>query len=212
MEHAHLPEELKFTLDHAAEALFAKVDYDLRDGIHIQRSTDPEAFQFLSRNQNEDSLRAYYEKYFRVKLQKRTQAGEFYYFLDFMAESRGNLNGHYERLENHVLLIGFLLHKVTILDRNIELQSIAEFKRILQNNYPDLRTHLNRLIARSPRLGDNPDDNVTIDNAVKIAFDRFKHMKWVDVNGDIFHVLPAFGRLTDAYADYIQRIDEYLKP
>jgi hypothetical protein len=211
MEHASLPKELRFTLDDDAENLFAKLDYALRDGVHIQRSTDPDLFRFLSNDQNEDSLRAYYEKYLRVKLQRRTQGGESYYFLDFMADHRGNLGDHYERLENHLLLIGFLLHKVMILDRNVELRSIAEFKRILRENYPDLRIHINRLIARSPRQTDNPEDNSTIDNAVKSAFERFKQLKWVDYDGDTVETLPAFSRLTDAYAPHIQNIDNYLK-
>ena len=177
MEHAHLPEELRFTLDPAAETIFAKLDYALRDGVHIQRNTDPEAFRFLSNEHNEDSLRAYYEKYFRVKLQKRTNGGENYYFLDFMADHRGNLGDHYERLENHFLLIGFLLHRVMVLDRNIELKSITEFKRILRENYPNLQIHLNRLIARSSRQTENPEDTNTIGTVIKGAFERFKQLK-----------------------------------
>ena len=211
MEYAYFPEELRFALDPAAEAIFAKLDYSLRDGVHIQHNTDPEAFRFLSNGTNEDSLRAYYEKYFRVKLQKRTNEGENYYFLDFMADHRGNLGDHYERLENHFLLIGFLLHKVTVLDRNIELRSVTEFKRILRENYPDLQIQLNRLIARSSRQTENPEDTNTIENIIKRTFDRFKQLKWVDVDGDAFEMLPAFNRLTDAYAPQIQRIDDLLK-
>lgn len=128
-----------------------------------------------------------------------------------MADHRGNLGDHYERLENHHLLIGFLLHKVTVLDRNIELQSFTEFKRILRENYPHLRIHLNRLIARSGRQTENPEDNNSIDLVIKTAFDRFKQLKWIDFEGDTFDTLPAFSRLTDAYAPQIQRIDEFLK-
>lgn len=46
MEHASLPKELRFTLDDDAENLFAKLDYALRDGVHIQRSTDPDLSGF----------------------------------------------------------------------------------------------------------------------------------------------------------------------
>jgi hypothetical protein len=208
MDHARLPEELHFFTDPVAELLFAKIDYALRDSVHIQFVCDPDWHEFVATN--EQSLVAFYKKYLSVQLLRRGQGRESYYFLDFFTSSRGNLGKHYKRIDNSYLLIGFFLYKVKVLERNIELRSITEFKRIIREDYQDLRPGINR-IARSSRINSNPEDNDVIAQMVDRAFELFARMKWLRLNDDEFEELPAFQRLVDAYALHIQDIDEHLK-
>lgn len=209
MERNHFPLELLFFADQQAESLFAKFDTALRDGVYIQLICDPSWWEFIRKY--DTSLIAYYKKYWSLQLLNRGQGSESYFFLDFFADSgRGKLSGHYRQIDNSYLLVGFLLYRVKKLDRNIELRSIKEFKRLLREDYQELRPGINRM-ARSNRQNSNPNDNESINALVDGAFQLFNRIKWIKTQEDQFDELPAFQRLIDAYLPFIQNLDQYLK-
>jgi hypothetical protein len=117
-----------------AEEQFAKVDYALKNGMHIQnyrRQTG--LFNFISENEN--SLKQYYKDFFNVVLEFGGESVEKYYYLDFMAQSRGNIpedNRHF--LPNEYVIIGFLLYKIIFIDGYIELNTVARLQKMIRLN------------------------------------------------------------------------------
>lgn len=200
-----------FLMDSEAESYFAKIDYALKNGRHIQQWKDQNWwFRFIANN--EESLRLYYRKYFGVKLEYGGESTQKYYYLDFLPDSRGNISSDNRRfLQNEFVIIGFMLYKVIYIDNYIELSSIRAFQRMLRQDYEEFKEGLFRILARTRSLNITQMNEDKMDNMVAGAMKAFEKLGWVELQEDTFEILPSFQRLTKLYGDYINNIDEWLK-
>ena len=82
-----------FLYEKKAEGIFAKLDYTLRSGIHIQREypSDANLFRFLNENENFDSLKDFYKDFFNLNLRKDGNEFNQYYFLDLNEDGKSNV-------------------------------------------------------------------------------------------------------------------------
>jgi len=201
-----------FLRDEYTQELFAEVDYKLKDGIHIQQEGKQIAlYDYIV--ENEESLKLYYHKLFKVNL---TSGGEYpdkYYYLDFNdPPSRGNIHiDHRHFLKNEYIIIGFIIYEIIYIQREIDLNSISELKRKIRIDYEDLKPGLYRLIGKSKNKNPSKLNDQTIDNTVKNALIEFNKIGWMKIGDDEFELLPAFDRLIKFYENEILNINEIFK-
>ena len=64
-------EPYSFLYNKRAKSIFAKIDYTLRNGIHIQREypKNVNLYRFLSDTDNYESLKNYYEDFYNLMVQ-----------------------------------------------------------------------------------------------------------------------------------------------
>jgi hypothetical protein len=205
------PDPLGFYNDADTEELFAILDYQLKDGMHIQdRHHQLALFDFL--NRNEKSLIAYYTRYFGVNLSVGGVGKDRYYYLEFNGADRGGIDGeHRYFLKPEYVIIGFLIHKIIFIDRNFEIESVKKLQLTIQTDYEELKDDLYRLLARlrrtsSTELGDNRVAEIVYD-----ALKEFKKLGWVILDEDFFDVMPSFHRLNKIYSDHISNFEELIK-
>lgn len=200
-----------FLMDSEAENYFAKIDYALKNGKHIQQWKEQTWwFRFIANN--EDSLKQYYRNYFGVRLEYGGEADQKYYYLDFMPDSRGNIpldNRHF--LQNEFVIVGFMLYKTIYIDNYIELASIKAFQRMLRQDYEELKEGLFRVLAKAKNINVTQMNEHKMDSVVLSAMKAFEKLGWVELQEDTFEVLPSFQRLPRLYADYISNINDWLK-
>ncbi|MEJ5960752.1 condensin complex protein MksE [Pedobacter immunditicola] len=203
-------EALKFLMHEDAPRLFSKVDYALKNGIHIQDyRTQTEIFGFI--NENFQSMRLYYEEYFDIVLDHGGETVEKYFFIDFIAKSRGGIpedNRHF--LPNEYVIIGFLLFKVIFIDGYIELNTVSRFQRMLRLDYEELKPGIYRTLAKARRDKNTHMDDERVDKIIAGAMDEFRKIGWIVFEGELFDVMPSFQRLPKIYGDYINNIESWL--
>lgn len=211
MGNESIPKELVFFLCPDTEEVFAKLDYTLKSGIHIQRRTQEELFDFISVNIS--SLKAFYEKYYKLNLNHFGESNNKVFFLDFFRQSRNNREGlqeQYEFLDNQYVLVGFLLFKIQFIDNNLELSSVKELKKMIhQMDYSGLKEDILKTLALSNRVKSQKGDDNKIDIVIEKALNEFKQLGWIKLNEDYFETLPAFHRIHYVYGDEINRYFEY---
>ena len=204
-------EALKFLIHEDAARLFSKVDYALKNGIHIQDyRTQTEIFGFI--NENFQSMRLYYKEYFGIVLDQGGETVEKYFFIDFMAQSRGGIpddNRHF--LPNEYVIIGFLLFKVIYIDGYIELNTVSRFQRMVRLDYEELKPGIYRILAKARRDKNTQMDDERVDKIIADAMDEFRKIGWIVFEGEVFDVMPSFQRLPKIYGDYINNIESWLK-
>jgi len=202
---------LDFYHDPMAAELFAKLDFQLKDGMHFQQWKQQRPyFDFIQKHEN--SLQAYYERYFAVKLDYSGEGPTRYYFLDFNSGDRGRIDGdHRYFLKPEYVIIGFLIFKIIYIDRNVELNSVRRLQATIRTDYEEIREDLYRVIAKLRRTTPGQLGNGRIDDVVADTLREFKKIGWVELEGDSFDPLPAFLRLQKLYGDQINRVDELLK-
>ncbi|MET4138434.1 hypothetical protein [Pedobacter sp. UYP1] len=204
-------EALKFLIHEDAARLFSKVDYALKNGIHIQDyRTQTEIFGFI--NENFQSMRLYYQEYFGIVLDQGGETVEKYFFIDFMAQSRGGIpddNRHF--LPNEYVIIGFLLFKVIYIDGYIELNTVSRFQRMVRLDYEELKPGIYRILAKARRDKNTQMDDERVDKIIADAMDEFRKIGWIVFEGEVFDVMPSFQRLPKIYGDYINNIESWLK-
>lgn len=204
-------EALKFLIHEDAPRLFSKVDYALKNGIHIQDyKTQTEIFGFI--NENFQSMRLYYQEYFGIVLDQGGETIEKYFFIDFMAQSRGGIpddNRHF--LPNEYVIIGFLLFKVIYIDGYIELNTVSRFQRMVRLDYEELKPSVYRILAKARRDKNTQMDDERVDKIIADAMDEFRKIGWIVFEGEVFDVMPSFQRLPKIYGDYINNIESWLK-
>lgn len=204
-------EALKFLMHEDAPRLFSKVDYALKNGIHIQDyRTQTEMFGFI--NENFQSMRLYYQEYFGIVLDHGGETVEKYFFIDFMAQSRGGIpedNRHF--LPNEYVIIGFLLFKVIYIDGYIELNTVSRFQRMVRLDYEELKPGIYRTLAKARRDKNTHMDDERVDKIIADAIDEFRKIGWIVFEGELFDVMPSFQRLPKIYGDYINNIESWLK-
>lgn len=208
-----------FLADKQLKTVFAKIDYALRSGIHIQReSAKPEEiFRFLERHF--ESLSAYYNDIFRLSLERCGESYQSrYYFLDFENDQNRSMipsDNKYKRyLETGHIIIGMIFLKMYKLDANIELNSIEGFIRLLFAEYEDEKKGLFRLVAGAKN--DKSSDYLEHDVVKEIheAFAEFEKLGWIVYTDDekiIFKYMPSFDRLRKKYEPQILSIDDIIK-
>lgn len=193
-----------------AEELFASIDYLLKDGMHFQKQGKQiNQFNFIS--QNQESLKMYYNTFFKVDLVEAGQDSAIYYYLDFINNNRGNISEkHRHMLKSEYVIIGFLIYKIVFIDREIDLESVQKLKEKIRIESEDYKKGIYALIAKSKNTTPGNYNDDLIDKTIGSALEEFKKIGWITLEKDEFHTLPAFQRLLKVYEDYIINIDETL--
>jgi hypothetical protein len=205
-----MKESLKFMFHEDAPRLFSKADYALKNGMHIQDYRyQTELFGFI--NENFQSMKLYYEEYFGIVLDHGGETIEKYFFIDFMAQSRGGIpedNRYF--LPNEFVIVGFLLYKIIYIDGYIELNTVGRFQRMVRLDYEELKPGIYRTLAKARRDKNTQMDDERVDKVIADAMDEFRKIGWVVFEGDLFDVMPSFQRLPKIYGDYINNMDIWL--
>ena len=204
----------KFDFLHCLQGkeLFAKLDFALKDGVHIQeRGKQKELILYIQ--QFPSTLKQYYLEFFGLGLEEGGNDSEKYYYLKFYPDIKAGIplnHRHVISLEN--IIIGLLLYKIYYIDRHIELNTLSKFQRLIRLDYPDLKPSIVRLLAKARREKSTQLNDDRIDASIKNAFDEFNKIKWIEMDADgTFDILPAFQRITKEFANEINNIDEILK-
>ena len=195
--------------DHAKE-IFAEIDYLLKDGMHFQRRGNQiRNFNFIDKNI--ESLRLYYQAFFDVELSEGGEIPDNYFYLDFNGNNRGNISSqHRYILKSEHVIIGFIIYKISFIDKEIDLDSVKKLKEKIRIEYEDYKDGIYRLIAKSRNTTPGNFNDSTIDSTIQSVLEEFKKIGWVELNKDEFSLLPAFDRLLKIYEEYILNIDETL--
>ncbi|MDQ3099903.1 MAG: hypothetical protein M3R08_00830 [Bacteroidota bacterium] len=191
-----------------SQQVFSRLDYALKDGMHIQRqSSDPELYAYLEKYVS--SLQPYYRNLFGVTLEKRGEDDQRYYYLDYKsAEQSGIPQNHKRQVKNEYIIIGLIVYKIIYFDSNLELDSVTELKRKITLDYEEYEGGLLRLIAKSSENAKLQADDMDIDSMVDSALNQFVRLGWMERNGDHFEPLASFQRLLYVYEDVIKNIDQ----
>jgi len=202
---------LAFFEDADAEVLFAKLDYQLKDGMHIQeRDHQFDLYFFLSRN--EISLIAYYSQYFGVNLSIGGVGRDRYYYLEFNPADRGGIDWeHRYFLKPEYVIVGFLVYKIIFIDRNFDMDSVKKLQLTIQTDYEEMKDDLYRLLARLRRTGSTELGDSRVAEIVFDALKEFKKLGWVVLDEDFFDVMPSFHRLNKIYSDHISNFENLVK-
>lgn len=194
-----------------AKELFGKLDYLLKDGVHIQNRAEQAAF-FRFIQQTEPSLKEYYLNFFGVVLDTSGQDSEKYFFLDFLPQSRGSISANHRYfMPNEYVIVGFLIYKLIFIDKNLELNSVAQLKKMLRQEYEELKPGIYRVLAKVRKEKINQMDNERVNKIIDDALSEFNKISWITLDDDYFDTLPAFHRINKVYSDYINNVEELLK-
>lgn len=211
-------ESYSFLYNKKAKNTFAKLDYALRSGIHIQREYPLNAnlYRFLSESENYESLKDYYKNFFNLNLIKEGNDFDNYYYLNFNEDGKGNVpSDNRDYLKSEYIIIGMLFLKMYKLDGNIELDSVSEFTTLLYEEYEEQKNALRKLINdnssdKSTDLGDQRFEIV-----IMKSFEKFGDLGWLiwerEDEKDKFKIMSSFERLRIYYQPQIETIDDLIK-
>lgn len=193
-----------------SQQIFSKLDYALKDGIHIQRKgSDPELYFYVQKYF--DRLEPYYRDLFGVQLERRGEDDGQYYYLDYHSvEQSGIPEGHKRQIKNENIIIGLIIYKIIYFDANVEMNSVSELKQKITLDYEEYEGGLLRLIAKSSDNTKLQADDVEIDSVVDSALNQFARLGWIELSGDHFEPLASFQRLLYVYEDVIKDIDQII--
>lgn len=192
--------------------LFAKLDFALKDGVHIQEyGKQKELFRYV--HQYFSTLSSFYETYWKFNIEKGGTDTNVYYYPKFSADIKNDIpTNHKHAMSKENIIVGLLLYKVYFIDCNIELNSLPKFQKILRLDYPDLKPGIIKTLAKAKKEKATQFNDDKIDNCIKNAFDEFNKIKWIELEEDgMFEILPAFQRVTLEFAPFINNIDEIFK-
>lgn len=221
MENDYLQEEITYEFFSYPETkeFFAKVDYYLKNNVHIQRQTKPTGiFQYLRKAY--PSLKRYYNDWFELPLTYDGQGDFQYFFIDFEKDIhgkyiRGNIPPANRRyLKDAYLLIAFLMLNIYDLDGLAEdRHTLSGFLRIIREQYENYQTNLVRLLAKNDSEFVTDVDYNTITGIVRAALDEFDALGWIsfDSDTDEFELLPSSHRLFLLYDKQIRNIEEIIR-
>lgn len=207
----------EFMADKAAKSTFAKVDYLLRSGTHIQREfpKPTSIYNFLSKHST--SLKAYYIDFFEMQLKKEGEGWGSYFYIDFHEGTRSKIpsDASYRySLRPEYTLIGLLFFKVFKLDGNIELSRISDFINLLNQEYDDLLNKLQRVVSSIDRDTSSDMNEEKLNTLINKAFTEFQQLGWIEkdaTDSDYFTCHPSFERLRRIYYPQIETIDDIIK-
>lgn len=211
-------ETYSFLNNKKAKSIFAKLDYTLRSGIHIQREypLNVNLYRFLNEAENYESLKDYYKDFFNLNLIKEGSDFNNYYYLNFNEDGKGKVpSDNRDYLKSEYIIIGMLFLKMYKLDGNIELDSVSEFTTLLYEEYEEQKNALRKLI------NDNSSDKSTdlsdqrFETVITKSFEKFGDLGWLmwerEDEKDKFKVMPSFERLRINYQPQIETIDDLIK-
>jgi chromosome condensin MukBEF MukE localization factor len=194
-----------------AKELFARIDYALKSGVHIQRWQQQEAmFRFLERHFQ--SMKLYYRDFFGIPLEEAGETVNKYYYVDFLPGSRGNIpveNRHF--LANEYVIVGFMLYKIVFIDGYIELDSLPALQRMIRQDYEDIKPGVYWALAKARKVNTTEMDDQKVNDVVEKALREFSKIGWIALEGQNFDILPSFQRLPKIYGDYINHPENWLK-
>ena len=199
-----------FLVSDYSRKVFSKLDYSLKDGLHIQRKgSDPELYAYLEKYA--DKWQPYDRDLFGVRLEKRGEGDLQYYYLDYHSvEQSGIPESHKRQVKNDQIIIGLIVYKIIYFDSNFELNSVSELKRKISLDYEEYQPGLLTLIAKSSDKGKLQADDVEIDAVLESALNQFARLGWIKRSGDYFEPLASFQRLLYVYEDVIKNINQIL--
>ncbi|MEM6642143.1 MAG: hypothetical protein AAF616_04110 [Bacteroidota bacterium] len=202
---------LAFFKHSEARELFAKVDYALKDGVHIQNSSQQaRLFRFIE--ENEESLKDFYEEFYGVYLEHSGESINKYFFIEFGNNTRGNIpQEHRYFLLNEYVIVAFMVYKIIYIDGYIDLSSISKLQKIIRQDYEDLKPGLFRTLAKAKREKTTKINDENIDKIVLDALKEFAKIGWITIDEDVFDPLPAFDRIAKIYSEYINNVEDWLK-
>ncbi|SIQ20353.1 condensin complex protein MksE [Maribacter ulvicola] len=210
-------ETYSFLHDKKAKNIFAKLDYTLRNGIHIQREypKNVNLYRFLNDSDNYESLKDYYKDFFNLNLIKEGSDFNSYYYLSLNEDGKSNVpSDSRDYLRSEYIIIGMLFLKMFKLDGNIELESVSEFTALLYEEYEEQKNALRKLINdnssdKSTDLGDKRFETV-----ITKSFEKFGDLGWLmwdrEDEKNKFKVMPSFERLRIIYQPQIETIDDLI--
>ncbi len=201
----------EFFLDEGAPKLFARLDYELRKGKHIQLQYPGQELLFRFINKHIDSLQKYYRDFFGVSLEEGGERTQKYYFLDSASEVNSKIPSPYRQtLKGEFVIIGIFLCKMYYVDFS-EINTLTSFKVALREEYESYRESFYRVFAyaKGDKYTEGDDENVS--TQIEKAFKEFDRLGWVELKGDDFEVMPSLERLRKLYVSEIQNIDELFK-
>lgn len=200
-----------FLEDSEAKELFARIDYALKNGVHIQRWQQQEAmFRFLERHFQ--SMKLYYCDFFGISLEEAGETVNKYYYVDFLPGSRGNIpveNRYF--LANEYVIVGFMLYKIVFIDGFIELDSLPALQRMIRQDYEDIKPGIYRALAKAKKVNTTEMDDQKVNDVIEKALREFSKMGWIALEHQNFDILPSFQRLPRIYGDYINHPENWLK-
>jgi chromosome condensin MukBEF MukE localization factor len=206
-----------FMADKSAKNIFAKLDYILKSGTHIQYDYPQpvDLYNFLDKYYL--SLKDYYSDFFEMLLKKEGDGWNTYFYIDFQEGTRGkipNENQYRNYLKPEYILIGLLFFKIYKLDGNIELGKISDFINLLYQEYDELLSKMQRLVSSLSSDADSDLNEEKLNSLVTRAFAEFEQLGWISTDkndNDIFVYQPSFERLRRIYYPQIENIDEIIK-
>lgn len=194
-----------------AKELFARIDYALKNGVHIQHWQQQEAiFRFLERHFQ--SMKLYYREFFGISLKVAGETVNRYFYVDFLPGSRGNIpveNRYF--LANEYVIVGFMLYKIVFIDGYIELDSLPALQRMIRQDYEDIKPGIYRALAKARKVNTTEMDDQKVNDVVEKALREFSKIGWIALEGHNFEILPSFQRLPKIYGDYINHPENWLK-
>lgn len=213
MDETEKRDKYDFLESEQGEKLFARLDFSLKNGVHIQdNSEQQELFLYVRRFQS--TLVSYYRRIWGFELEEgQDNNGRKYYFPNFNPELRNKIPWtHKHALAKEYIIVAFLLYKVYYNDAHIELNSISKFQYIIRVEYPDLKPHLIYLLAKAKSVKSTQYNEDIIDNCLESALIEFDKLKWIILQKDgRFEIQPSFHRFTREFAPYINQVDELFK-
>lgn len=191
--------------------LFATLDFTLKDGVHIQEYGNQKVlFSFLEDYYT--TIAQYYHDFWGLDLAVGGSGTQKYYYLKICIDTKNGIpTNHKHVMSKENIIVGLLLYKVSSIDRNIELNSVSKFQKIIRIDYPDLKFGIIKTLAKAKNERATQFNDNKIDACIKGAFDEFNKIKWITLDDDTFEILPSFQRLTREFASFINNIDEILK-
>lgn len=206
-----------FMSDKVAKNTFAKLDYLLKSGMHIQRNFPKPVSLYAFLDKHFISLQAYYDDFFDMLLKKEGEEWDTYFYIDFHEGSRGKIptdNQYRKYLKSEYILIGLIFFKIYKIDGNIELSKISDFINVLYQEYDELLNKMQRVVSSIESDADSDMNEEKLRILVYKAFTEFEQLGWIarDVNdSDYFIYQPSFERLRKIYYPQIETIDDIIK-
>jgi chromosome condensin MukBEF MukE localization factor len=195
MGNQDLQKELEFLTKAESAHMFNKMYDTLRKGVHIHRKNLPDLFHYIQKY--EDSISAFLKHFNETNLIQQSQQSEKYYFIDYMESSRSKSSIKF--MDNSTLTVGFLLYRIYYQDV-YEVETISDFQRVILESYPEYRKGIMKNLALTESRDTGGDEEIVL-SKIKSAFNEFKQIGWIELNGDFFKPYPAFERIIYNYRE-----------
>lgn len=196
---------------------FADLDYNLKNGRHIQDfAADHRLFSYLEEYYDK-GLKEYYLDFFGMNLVKEDSDQDRYYYLDFPENGKGKLGkeNRSKELEDVQLIFAILLLNL-YKEKFFEKKEVRwdELERIFkENEHKDI---WRRLLYGSVKDNYSPNEEQSVVARITKILNVFEDLGWVDIISPKevhFVILPAIDRISKMYQEIIgdiENIKQYL--